>query len=290
MDFVPNEPTAGYQKLQIGDLEAIIISDGWVGFDPSIYGTNAPEGAVQQVMEANSLPSQMVASTANILLLRHDGKTALVDTGWGQFAMPDSPSYAGRLLPTLQALDVTAESVDRVIMTHFHPDHIGGLAQDGKATFPNAQVLFPKVEMDFLDRGPTGSPLDPFIELANSKLDIVKDTDQLQLYDHEDILMPGVQAVAAPGHTPGHFALLMNGDGHRLMHLVDIAHHFLVSLKYPTFQMAFDSMPDVAVETRQTMLSLVAEQKMQVLGYHFPFPGVGYIAKDGEGFRFLPTT
>lgn len=290
MDFVPNQSVTAFHRLQVGELDVTVISDGYAGFDPSIYGANAPDGAVAEVLTAHHLPTNVAASGANIMLLRIDDMITLIDTGWGALQMPDdTPMQTGQLAATLAMLGITPEQVDRVIVTHFHPDHIGGLTTDGVPAFPDAEVLFPKIELDFLNKGPTGTPLDQFIELANTILQPIKDAGQLSVYDHEDILMPGVQAVAAPGHSPGHFALLINRDGHRLFHMSDIAHHFLISLKYPTFQMSFDSMPDVAVETRQTLLKLALDQSLQVFGYHFPFPGLGYVMEDGDGFRFLPT-
>lgn len=280
---------AGLQTFTIGDFEVTVINDGIAQFDAGLYGTNAPEGAVAEQLSAANLPTDYVPSTANLMLIRAGDKTILIDTGWGQFTMPDSPANTGKLLPTLATIGIQPSDVTDLILTHFHPDHIGGVSEDGTANFPNAQHYFPQAEQDFIGAGPQGTPLDPFIDLANAKLAPIKANDQLALYQDGQEVVSGIHALAAPGHSPGHVALVIESNSEQLLHMVDIANHFLVLLQNPDYHFGFDAMPDVAVQTRKTLLNRAVDEKLPVIGYHFPFPGVGYISRAGDGYRYLPT-
>jgi glyoxylase-like metal-dependent hydrolase (beta-lactamase superfamily II) len=174
-----------------------------------------------------------------------------------------------------------------LIITHFHPDHLGGISSmDGVVAFPNAVHHIHSVELNFL-KNTSGTPLDDFINAANGRLQPIEAASQLQTFEADAELLPGVFAVHTPGHTPGHIALRLSSGDAQAMATLDVANHVVLALSRPDWYFGFDADPAAAVETRKSVFGMLADEKIQVVGYHFPFPGVGMIARDGEGFRYF---
>jgi glyoxylase-like metal-dependent hydrolase (beta-lactamase superfamily II) len=272
-------PVSAFSRFNIGDFEITVIQDGTTQFETAIFGANAAEGEVDALLEANNLPTGTANATFNITLVNTGDQLVLLDTGLGSGAAPTG----GRLIPTLEVLGVTPADINAVIVSHFHPDHINGVGDGTSAAFPNATYYFPQPEWDFLQNAP--SDLQPAAS-AISLLQPISDNDQLQFYAPDAEIVPGIQAVAAPGHTPGHMALLVASGSSQLLNLVDSAVQSVVSLQRPDWFAAFDADGPTASETRLALLGRAVDEGLQVLGYHFPFPGVGYVAREGDGFRF----
>lgn len=283
-----SQSTIAYYRFQLGDLNITNIHDGTLTIPTNLFGANAEEGAVDALLEANRLPTGMMTSIANLLLVESGDRLALMDTGYGDFTM-GGPMSGGKLLETLAALGVDAGSVTDVVITHFHPDHVGGLAFEDGAAFPNAMVHFPQVEWDFLSEQGTGTEEAAFFDYARFKMQPYVDNDQVSFYTDGQDILSGVTAMAAPGHTPGHHALMFSSGDQTLLNMVDTTNHFVIGLQHPEWYFGFDAMPDMAVETRRNTLEMAAEDGIQVFGYHFPFPGIGYVLRDGDAYRFLAT-
>jgi glyoxylase-like metal-dependent hydrolase (beta-lactamase superfamily II) len=278
---------SAFYRYPMGDAMLTVIQDGFSAIEPQFLAVNAPEEALALAQESN-LPIPF-NSTFNVTLVENGDRRIIIDTGLGAaMAMPGFSG--GNLIPTLEALGLSAADITDVVISHFHPDHIGGaLAQEG-LMFPNAMHHFPQPEQDFLANAPADNEqLAPLIQMANAMLMPAQEGDQLTLYNAEAEVVPGVQAVAAPGHTPGHMAFLVSGGDKSLMLTIDTANHAVLAVQHPEWHMAFDAIPDLAVETRRAILGRAADEKLQVLGYHFPFPGIGVIVREGEGFRYIPT-
>jgi glyoxylase-like metal-dependent hydrolase (beta-lactamase superfamily II) len=276
-------PSAFYQ-IPLGDAQATIIQDGAAPFNPDVFGTNQPEGAVVEFLEENNLTVESLKSTFNILLLTNGDRRTLIDTGLSAAA------GGGRLIPTLGALGIAPEDITDVVISHFHPDHINGVSVDGAIAFPNATHYIAQAEWDFLQSVPSDSPIAEIVSGALAKLQPVVDADQLQYYNSEDEVVPGIQALATPGHTPGHHAFLIGGGSSPLLHFVDAVAQNIISVQNPDWYFGFDADPDLAIETRLALLNRAADEKLGVFGYHFAFPGIGYIDREGEGFRYLATS
>jgi glyoxylase-like metal-dependent hydrolase (beta-lactamase superfamily II) len=284
---------AAFYRFMVGDMQVTAIQDGSAGFPPDFYAVNAEPGSVAALLEENNVPVPPAFSAPITVMLVEDGeRRILLDTGLSNIALaPDAPPPGGKLLATLALLGVGNDAVTDVVISHFHPDHIAAASDTQTATFPNAAYYFPQAEQDFIGSNPaTGNEqADAFIQLANATLAPIMANDQLTLYASDAEIVPGITAVPAPGHSPGHSAFMLSSNGSQLLNLIDTAAHYIANLQHPEWYFGFDAIPDVAVESRRTLLSMAADDKIPTFGYHFPFPGVGVIDRDGEGFRFIPT-
>ncbi|GAB4555407.1 MAG: MBL fold metallo-hydrolase [Anaerolineae bacterium] len=279
----PTGTPLGFYSFALGAMQLTVIRDAAREQNPAILGANAPEGGVDEILKANNVPSPINA-TFNVLLARNGDKTILFDTGNGA-------GNGGALLATLGVLGIAPDSITDVVFSHFHPDHVGGALTDGKPTFANAMYHFPQPEFDFVD----GTVIENVPEAQrglfnNSKAIFAAagDAGKFNTYAQDTEILPGIMSIAASGHTPGHTAFMLQSDNARMMHIVDAAINSIVSLARPDWFAAFDANGEQASETRKKLFSEAASGGIRVFGYHFPFPGTGYVAAEGEGFRFIP--
>ncbi|PJF25312.1 MAG: hypothetical protein CUN53_13435 [Phototrophicales bacterium] len=284
----PSLDTAtAFYRFNLGEMRVTIMQDGTGAFPSSFFGANAPEGATDAVLNAANLPYGIVTTTLNVMMLEHGDRRILIDAGQAGVSLDGAPSNTGKLLPTMAALGVMPEDVTDVIVTHAHPDHIFGAGTSEGLAFPNAQFFMNEVEYNWSQGAPYGSPLDGFLEMANGIMGVMNASDRLTLFNDGDEIAPGVQAMLTPGHTPGHTSLLIESNGQRIMSLIDLANNHVISLAHPEWAFIFDADPMQAAESRAAALAMAADEGLFVAGYHFPFPGVGVIVRDGEGFRFV---
>ena len=207
----------------------------------------------------------------------------LVDTG----ADGLDPN-TGRLLRNLQAVGIGTGDIDTVILTHGHPDHIGGNTDaEGKPTFPKARYVMWKEEWNFWTSG-QAETLDEHEEcFAFARKNLLPIQQQLDLIDHEAEIVPGIRAVAAPGHTSGHMAVAISSKGKQLLCISDAFIH-PIHIEHPEWHAAIDMAPEQLMNTRRLLLNKAATEKALMLAFHFPFPGVGHVVRreqDGNGSR-----
>jgi glyoxylase-like metal-dependent hydrolase (beta-lactamase superfamily II) len=268
-------------RFSVGAFEVTVIQDGTTRFEPGIFAANADPTELTALLQAHNLPTTQLNGTFNTTLVNTGDQLALLDTGLGV------AQGGGHLIPTLNALGVTVEDITAVIFTHFHPDHIGGGVVDGALAFPNATYHFPHTEDEFLRNVPSGSPMESIVQVATGMLDLAMASEQVVFYEPDAEVIPGINAVATPGHTPGHQALLVNSGNAQLLDIADAALQSVISLQRPDYTPGFDADGALAIETRLALLGRAADEGLQILGYHFPFPGVGYAVRDGDAFRFV---
>jgi glyoxylase-like metal-dependent hydrolase (beta-lactamase superfamily II) len=180
--------------------------------------------------------------------------------------------------------------VNTVIISHFHGDHMNGLRlKDGTAVFPNAEVMVPAAEWAFwmddarMNQAPEAMK-GAFQGVRRVFGPIAKDVKQ---YEANKEIVPGVTTVAAPGHTPGHTAYMVASGNGRLMVMSDTTNHPALFVRNPDWAAVFDMDGDQARQTRRRLLDMAAAERAQVAFYHAPFPATGFIAKEGDKFRFV---
>lgn len=268
-------------SIKVGDINCWVITDGESRYDfENIQGRfpDVPREDLIESLKARHGPDGRVGWSMNCLLIETGGRWILVDTGVGPGGSPNSGLLHDRLL-TIRP----AESIDRVIITHGHPDHIGGLTDNrGELRYPNADYLMWADEWaHWMGEHGIASRNPEWAEQFRPKLDPIQ--DRLTLIEEEGEVADGVTSIAAFGHTPGHMGLLIESRGERLLDLVDSL-HTAVQLDHPHWSPRFDVEPERAAETRRSLLQRTANEAILTLIYHFPFPGLGWIRTAGKAY------
>jgi len=282
-------------RFKVGDFECMAISDGTYTYGPPLFPppttflfANAPKKLLDKRLSEHSIqPEQWTAWVSPyICLIVNTGKhRVLVDTG----AYGLDPS-TGRLLQNLQAQGIGPRDIDTVILTHAHPDHTGGnINAEGKLTFPKAHYVMWKDEWNFWTSEQAESKLGEhgaaLLVFAQKNLPPIE--PQLDLIEQEAEILPGIRAVATPGHTPGHMAVSISSKGEQLLCMSDAVLH-PIQLEQPEWCAMVDFAPDQVISTRRRILSKAAVEKTLVLAFHFPFPGLGHVIQKGRRWRWQP--
>jgi glyoxylase-like metal-dependent hydrolase (beta-lactamase superfamily II) len=204
----------------------------------------------------------------NAFLLQTPDRNILIDAGLGK-----------GVLKNLKSLNVTPEQISVILLTHMHGDHIGGLLADGKKVFPDADLYIAQPEYDYW--------LASDNKLAHDVLEVYK--SRLKLFQPEALeskkqdIFPGIQSVAAYGHTPGHTCYMLESGGSRLLVWGDLTHVTAIQMPHPEVAMTYDSDPTQAIASRKQILEYVAKNQIPVAGMHVASPAVGDITADGKG-------
>ena len=280
----------GHYRFRIGDIRATVVSDGTLSGSVRIYAGSAPADDLQRALTEAFLPTDNLTINLNTLLLEIGGRRILVEAGAGKTMGPNG----GALFGNLAAMGVRPEQIDALVITHTHPDHVGNLRrEDGAPAFPNAAIHLPEADWDFFIRKePDLSRLpmpDDFRQrfIANIKRSVEPIARNAILYRPDREILPGVTAIPAAGHTPGMSALLIHSGRDQLLVTSDAAYDPLLNIE-KLWRPGPDLDPDAAERVRKALFDRAAADRLLVLGFHFPFPGLGRIRAEGGGYRWVP--
>ncbi|WP_319519141.1 MBL fold metallo-hydrolase [uncultured Martelella sp.] len=275
-------------SFNLGDFKLLVVEDGSRVMDNpgDTFGTGQDPETVAALLEENFLPPDQMVNGFAPVLVDTGSETVLFDTGMG----PAGRSWgAGRLRDGLIANGYQPEDIDIVVITHMHGDHILGLMEEDGPAFPNARYVFGEKEYAFWsDDARMGTPAEGGHETV--KKVVVPLADQATFIGGGDEIVPGITAMEAFGHTPGHLIFMLESGDRRLLLTADTANQYVLSLQRPDWHVRFDMDKEMAAETRKKVFDMVAAERIPFLGYHMPFPAVGYVEKTGDGYRFMPKT
>mgnify|MGYP001220159118 FL=1 len=278
----------GFKRFRLGEFEVTTLLDGLrPGDGPHpTFGADQPAEVVAALMEANFLPPDKFVNGFTPTLVNTGSELVLFDTGLGEAARPNG---LGRLEENLIASGYTPDQVSIVVITHMHGDHIGGLTGGETPAFPNARYVVGQIEYDFWtspDRA--GTPAENNANAVRSKVQPL--ADRMTFIAPGDDVVPGISSIEAFGHTPGHLIFRLDSGGRQLILTADTANHYVASLQRPDWEVAFDMDKARAAETRKKVFDMIATDRLPFIGYHMPFPAIGYVERLDEGYRYVPAT
>lgn len=261
-----------FRRFRLGGFEitSLLAGTGENTNPKGTFGLNVSDEDFAAVSEAAFLPVERAGNVFTPVLVNTGAELVLFDTGLA----PEG------ILAALGQAGVSPQAVDVVVLTHMHADHIGGLmTQDGATpVFPRARYVTSQVEFDHW-AAQENEGFDRNVRPLAEMTQFVTDGGEAA---------PGITALAAPGHTPGHMAWMIESGGKLLVLTADCANHYVWSLEHPDWEVRFDLDKEAAAATRKRIFGMIAADRLPFIGYHMPFPGLGYAEPKGDGFRFVP--
>jgi glyoxylase-like metal-dependent hydrolase (beta-lactamase superfamily II) len=276
--------------LKVGDIDVMVISDGLLPIPAVTMATNVGSADLASWLNDMFLPPEVLDWPLNVAVVRSGGRTILIDSGLGT-EFPDFPR-AGQLAMRLDAAGIDPASVTDVVLTHLHMDHIGGLLVDGLRgrLRPDLRVHLAAAEAEFWEapdfsRTSMPAPIpDVLRRTASQFLDLYR--NQLQPFEKEYEVAPGVMVCRTGGHTPGHSIVRLESGGDRLTFAGDAV--FQVGFDRPEWHNGFEHDPEESARVRVRLLRELAASGESLVATHLPFPSVCHVAVAGDAFRFVP--
>ena len=295
-----SEPPAGAQapgfyRYKVGAYECTSINDGARSFPlPDTFVTNVPKAEALAATEAAYMPKGMVTVPFNPQLISTGSKLILIDTGNGVANLEPTKGAVGRTLQNLAAAGVDAKKIDVVLLSHLHPDHTNGIrALDGSMAFPNAEIMVPSVDWAFWtsDENAAKAQSNEMMKnyFANVKKTFAGIESKVTKYDWGKEVAPGITSIETPGHTPGHTSFAIASGNSKILIQSDVTNIPELFLRNPDWHVAYDADGDLAQKTRHKFYDMAAAEKATVVGFHFTFPCIGHVEKDGAKYRLIPS-
>jgi glyoxylase-like metal-dependent hydrolase (beta-lactamase superfamily II) len=245
--------------------------------------TNAPRAEVESYLQSQGLPTEMIFTPYTYPYVDTGNHKILVDMGAGTLA-----PTTGRLLQSMAQAGISPDSIDSIFISHAHPDHVGGaLNEQADIIFSNATYYICQAEWDFwFSEQAINQVAETFITFARQKLTPLK--ERMLLIEKEKEILPGVEVLFAPGHTPGHMVISFQSEGEQLLYIADTV-LLPLHLERPDWVPVYDILPELASVSKHRIFDLAAATQSLVLGQHFPpFPNLGHVAKRQPGWMWQP--
>ncbi|MDE1934996.1 MBL fold metallo-hydrolase [Bradyrhizobium sp.] len=284
----------GFYRYKVGSIECTSINDGARSFPlPDNWVTNVSKDQAIAAAEAAYMPKGMVTVPFNPQLIKTGSKLVLLDCGNGISAFNATKGQVGRVLQNLAAAGIDPKSIDVVLMSHLHPDHTNGIrAADNSMAFPNAEIMVPAKDWDFWmsEENAAKAQSNPMMKnyFANVKKIYTGIEKKVTKYDWDKEVLPGLTSIGTPGHTPGHTSFALASGNSKILISADVTNIPEFFLRNPDWHVAYGADPDLAQKTRHKFYDMAAAEKATVVGFHYPFPAVGHVEKDGNGYRLIP--
>ncbi|GGK30917.1 Zn-dependent hydrolase [Deinococcus malanensis] len=266
----------GFYRQKIGNMTLTVVSDGTAPLASVLptWGANPDRQAeFATTLAEYSVPANDTVNHFNPVVIDTGRNRVLIDTGRG--------GDTGQLLNNLRRAGIQPNSIDTVFITHGHGDHIGGLTREGRQIYPHARHVMGSAEFQFWTTQANPN--------ASVQANLIGLKDRFTLIAPETEIVPGVTAIASPGHTAGHLSVRATSGNQSALIFGDAAGHFLLSLRHPGAYVGFDVNGAQAAETRARLFDMVVREKMWVSAYHFPFPAVGHLRRLPVGYEYEPT-
>jgi glyoxylase-like metal-dependent hydrolase (beta-lactamase superfamily II) len=273
-------------RFKLGAFEVTNILDGTVRRTPHpSFGNNQPLQKLEELAAANGVPATTFEHYYVNTVVNTGRELVLFDTGNGRGRVPTT----GKLVERLVVAGYKPEQIDLVVITHGHPDHISGLMDGDKPTFANARYIFGEVEFDFWRKGENvrearKANRERFMKMAvplGEKATFLKDGGEPA---------SGIRAMATFGHSPGHMSYHVESNGRRLLIWGDIANHYIFAVQHPDWHSSADDNGEAAAATRRRVFDMVSADRLAVIGYHMPFPALGFVERTGPTYRWVPAS
>ena len=267
----------GFYRYKVGDFEVTQIADGARTFPmPDTFVINQKKEDALAAAEAAYMPKGQVTIPFNPMVINTGSKLVVIDTGNGLGAFEQSKGVVGQMNANMTAAGIDPKNVDIVLISHFHGDHMNGLKRADEWAFWADEANASKANG-------FNKPNFPNVKKAFDGL-----ADKVTKFEWDKEVAPGITAIGAPGHTPGHTAFAVQSGSGKLLVQSDVTNIPALFVRNPDWHVAFDNDPAMAQATRHKFYDMAAAEKAAVAGYHFSFPSVGHVEKDGKGYRLVP--
>jgi glyoxylase-like metal-dependent hydrolase (beta-lactamase superfamily II) len=283
---------AGVYRYKVGEMEVTVVTDGLRVMPlPDAFVRNAPKDQVNAALQAGFFEKDKLPLYFNPVVINTGSKLVAIDSGNGAGAFEQSKGATGQYHTNLAAAGIDAKSIDVVAISHFHGDHIGGLVTaDGKPAFPNADVMVPAPEWAYwMDEGNMSRAPDAMKPgFQNVRRIFGALGNKVSQYEPGKDIVPGIQSIATPGHTPGHTSHVVTSGSQTIIVQGDVTNLPALFVRNPGWHAAFDMDGAKAEESRRKLYDRIVADRLIVQGYHFTFPAAAYVEKDGNGYRANP--
>lgn len=285
----PLEPTVGFYKYKVGDIEVTAVYDGiWRKPHDPTFIKNATVDETKAALAKAGLTTEFMPIPLTVIVLKIGGKYIMVDAGSG---VGQWQANATHLPANMRAAGIDRDQINTILVSHFHPDHVWGLMEKGTnaAVFPNAELVVNATEYNWWTDPGRVEKLPEGRRAAGKRIAEVFPTwKNWKLVGKDAEVAPGVRIVEAFGHTPGHSAFLVTSGKDQLMVSNDTMYVPALLAPHPEWQGTYDQDGPTAITARRALVDRVIADKMAICGAHFPFPGAGTFVKDGNAYAFTP--